>query len=629
MDLTAQHPLPATPAPKPAAAPPAHGTGSAAGTIDAASGAGAAAASGTGARRPGWHRLALDPAHLVALFTVSVLIFIWCAVGYEVKRDRADALDEWTRNLENLTRAFDEHTARTVTSVDQVVQFVRAQYVRNGTQTDLAELVREGAIYSAIYNQVGVIDAQGMYILSSLSFNPMYLGDREHFLVHARSPNSQIFISRPVLGRASGRWSMQFTRRITQPDGSFGGVVVASLDPQYFAGLYNDVDLGEQGVIALVGDDGITRARRSGGRFSLGQDISKSEMFTEFREQKVGHYIGQSRVDGRRRLYAFRRLADYPLGVMVGVPLERIYERSDERSKGYLLIGVAASALIIAFALQIITLLRRQKDTVAALEESRARAESANRLKSEFLASMSHELRTPLNGILGFADLLRHVSTDAKSRRYGATIHASGSHLLAVLNSILDLAKIEAGKMDLVLRNEALAPLVVSALQIHQASAAAKGLDLRLEMGQDLPATLRCDAVLLRQVLNNLLSNAIKFTSTGSVTLAVTRAGQGEVAWVSFCVTDTGTGIPPQAQAHVFEKFRQADQSITRSNGGTGLGLALAKRIVELMGGTLGLDSPPGAGASFHFQLPLRSDTTQQNLRTQRLSVLLNATEPQ
>ena len=617
MDLTAQHPLPATPAPKPAAAPPAHGTGSAAGAIDAASGAGAAAASGTGARRPGWHRLALDPAHLVALFTVSVLIFIWCAVGYEVKRDRADALDEWTRNLENLTRAFDEHTARTVTSVDQVVQFVRAQYVRNGTQTDLAELVREGAIYSAIYNQVGVIDAQGMYILSSLSFNPMYLGDREHFLVHARSPNSQIFISRPVLGRASGRWSMQFTRRITQPDGSFGGVVVASLDPQYFAGLYNDVDLGEQGVIALVGDDGITRARRSGGRFSLGQDISKSEMFTEFREQKVGHYIGQSRVDGRRRLYAFRRLADYPLGVMVGVPLERIYERSDERSKGYLLIGVAASALIIAFALQIITLLRRQKDTVAALEESRARAESANRLKSEFLASMSHELRTPLNGILGFADLLRHVATEPKARRYGETIHASGSHLLAVLNSILDIAKVEAGKMDVHRREEALRPLIGQVAQLHQMSAAAKQLTLTLRIDDNTPATFLCDAVLLRQVLNNLLSNAIKFTEQGGVTLALARGEQAGAAVLRFSVADTGIGIPAAAQALVFEKFRQADQSLTRAHQGTGLGLALSKQIVELMGGGIGLESVPGQGTEIHFTLPL---TPAGRLSTQGLA---------
>jgi len=585
--------------------------------------------SASAAHGPLLGRLTLNPGRLVVLFAASILLLIWGAILYEIKEDRADARAEWTRNLENLTRAFEEHTTRTVTSVDQAVLFVRAQYLRYGLQTDLPGLVREGSINGGIYNQIGVIDAKGMYILSTLSLKSMYLGDREHFKVHVADPHREVFLSKPVLGRASGRWSMQLTRRINNPDGSFGGIVVASLDPEYFGSLYNEVDLGEHGVINLIGTDGLTRARRSGGKFSLGQDLAKSPMFTDFRGQKAGHYIGVSGVDGVRRLYAFRRLAGYPLGVLVGVTMERVYERSNERRDGYLWIGVAATLIIITFAIQILLLLRRQTRTVAALEDSRERAESANRMKSEFLASMSHELRTPLNGILGFADLLRHVATDAKSRRYGATIHASGSHLLAVLNSILDLAKIEAGKMDLVLRNEALAPLVESTLQIHQASAAAKGLDLRLEMGQDLPATLRCDAVLLRQVLNNLLSNAIKFTGTGGVTLAVTRAGQGEAAWVRFCVTDTGTGIPLQAQAHVFEKFRQADQSITRSHGGTGLGLALAKRIVELMGGTIGLESAPGAGASFHFQLPLRSDTTQQNLRTQRLCVLLNATEPQ
>jgi signal transduction histidine kinase len=558
-------------------------------------------------RRPVWPRLALEPAHMVVLFAVSILAVIWGAIGYEISEDRADARLDWTRNLENLTRALEEHTKSTITSVDKEVKFVRAQYLRHGMQFDLDELVREGAIYGQTYNQIGVIDEHGMFILSNLHVPPIYLGDREHFQVHEHADGGKLFISKPVIGKASKKTSIQLTRRINHPDGSFAGVVTASIDPEYFGTLYNDVNLGKHGTVTLLGSDGIVRGRRTDGNFTLGQDLSKIPVFTELAGQRAGHYTVKSIVDGHRRLFAFRRLADYPLVVVAGVTLDQVYERSDERRKGYLAIGGIAAMIIIAFALQILLLLRRKRRALAALEQSRERAESASRLKSQFLANMSHELRTPLNGILGFADLLRRVATEAKARRYGEIIHTSGSHLLALLNSILDITKIEAGKMEVVWREEALLPLIENTVQIHRMSAAAKGLGLEFRIDEGVPKKAMCDAVLLRQVLNNLLNNATKFTESGHITLEAARVEHAGASFLRFCVSDTGIGIAAEAQALVFEKFRQADQSISRAHQGTGLGLALAKQIVELMGGTIALESTPGSGTSITFTLPLRN----------------------
>jgi signal transduction histidine kinase len=563
----------------------------------------------------------LELRRVVIAFALSILAVIWGAIAYEIANDRADAREEWTRNLENLTRAFEEHTVRTVSGVDEVLKFVRGQYLRQGRNLDLAGMVGRGEISSSIYNQIGVIDANGNYILSSLPLKPMFLGDREHFRVHAEGKADEVFVSKPVLGRASGRWSIQMTRRIVDDEGNFAGVVVASLDPQYFGALYSEVNLGPQGLVTLVGDDGIIRARRSGGKFSIGQDISSSALFNQYRNQAFGNFTEASRVDGVKRLYAFRRLSGYPLTVDTAITLERLYERSDERRNGYVAVGVFASALILLFTPLILRLLRRQAEHVEQLKASRAEAESANKMKSEFLASMSHELRTPLNGILGFSDLMRNVCPDEESRGWSETIYNSGSHLLATLNLILDIAKIEAGKMEVNLAEEHLASFVEETADIHRVTAQAKGLELKVEVAPDVPDTLICDPLLLRQVLNNLLSNAIKFTRQGSVTLRVANAGSASITMLSFAVIDTGIGIPPHAVDVIFEKFSQVDQSETRVHEGTGLGLSLVKQLVELMGGAVALTSVLGEGSNFSFTLPLALSLDALKARQEHISL--------
>ncbi len=238
-------------------------------------------------------------------------------------------------------------------------------------------------------------------------------------------------------------------------------------------------------------------------------------------------------------------------------------------------------------------------------EEARARAEEANKLKSDFLASMSHELRTPLNGILGYSELLQLELIDPEKQLYAATIHNSGQHLLDIVNDLLDLAKIEAGRIELKLQPQEVVGLANELTDTHRAHAQTKGLGLTLSVEEGVPASVVMDVQRVRQILNNLLNNAIKFTDNGRIDMVVRVAGSK----LAFDVSDTGRGIPRECQDQIFEKFRQLDQFVTREHEGTGLGLALARELAHLLGGDITVDSRLGEGSTFTLYLPLDRPT--------------------
>ena len=253
---------------------------------------------------------------------------------------------------------------------------------------------------------------------------------------------------------------------------------------------------------------------------------------------------------------------------------------------------------------RLVSVAKENADLVSELRDNNLQLERANRLKSEFLASVSHELRTPMNAIIGYTKLmLDGLDGDLTDQQVAdlQRVAQAADNLLGLINGLLDLAKIEAGKMELNAEEVDIQTVVEEVIELVRPQAEAKALALEMDVPRLLPAAF-ADRARVRQVLVNLAANAVKFTDHGSVTITASTAD----GWITLSVSDTGVGIPADAQTYIFDEFRQADSSTTRRYGGTGLGLAISKRLVALHGGRIWVDSTMGVGSTFRFTLPVR-----------------------
>lgn len=284
---------------------------------------------------------------------------------------------------------------------------------------------------------------------------------------------------------------------------------------------------------------------------------------------------------------------------------------------GTILIVVVLSSGAVLFWF-IINTIRRQNQLIDRLNTSEKKLKEAVTIKENFMANMSHEIRTPMNAVLGFTKLLKRKSLDAESKEYVDTIERSGENLLTIINDILDLSKIEAGMMRIENAPFNIRGLLFSVETLFREKITEKKLTLQVQIDQEIPDVLSGDAVRLSQILVNLVGNALKFTDRGTIQLNVKgEKTSDQMILCHFTVADTGIGISRHELVHVFERFHQAEETVTRQFGGTGLGLSIVKELVQLQNGRINVESEVGKGTSFHFSIPYQivsaeSDNTSQ-----------------
>ncbi|MFL5286994.1 MAG: ATP-binding protein [Rhodopila sp.] len=664
--------------------------------------------------------------HILA--TAAIIGLLWLGITlFLVQKQRAD-IDDATQISRTLTHAFEENMRRSIEAIDTTIRALRVARAQDPAHFNLAAWERDSGLTRELTLQLAIADRTGDVVASNLppTGKRVSIANRPHFRATRDQPGDALFISQPVIGRVSGRWSVQFVRKLFDPGGGFDGVIVASLDPSFLSRFYSSLAIG-RGALLLAGQDGIVRAAAPAGVAELASNLTQTPLMAGAAAAPLGTVRMAATQDGIDRIYGWRQVAPYGLVVAVGLSVADAlaeYQRDlqvgvtagivltlvaiivatvlarhrrdatrsqtilraavDNISQGLLVVdaqrrvpvlnargaellglppalarpGVAFDAVLAwqlengefegeagdhvralveaggieqgssvyrrtrrngmalefrtkvletGLAVRTITDITETENSARVLAAARDAAEAAAQARSEFLAVMSHEIRTPLNGVIGVADLLDGMELGPAQRDYVRLIRDSGSHLLALVNDILDFSRLEAARVQLEEVTFDPQAVIHDVIAMFQVQAGAKGLVLSAHTAADVPAAVLGDPGRLRQILLNLVSNAVKFTQQGWVTVSLEQeaAPDGRVRLL-FCVADSGIGIAPEAIEQMFEEFTQLDGSISRRFGGSGLGLAICRKLVALMGGGITVESQSGVGSFFRFDVILK-----------------------
>ena len=536
--------------------------------------------------------------------------------GWQAYNSREVALADARLDVANLSHSLAQQAQGSINAVDLVLHGFVERLEHNGLaeRASFEQVMHRFVGRLAQVRDLAVLDSEGRWLLSSHgSEQPLSSADRAYFEWHRTHPGKALHVGDLIESRVDGRRIITLSVRYDHPDGSFGGVMRAALDPEYFQRVYQGMSVGEHGVVALDSTAGRILARVPVDPALIGRDVSGQPYFRDGRLTASQGVLWKHELKDQSWLIAgFEVVEGYPLFVFVA-------KNAGEALAPWLRQATVEGAILLMAIVILIGTgdrLRRQHERLrlaeAKADRARELAEQADRAKSEFLATMSHEVRTPLNGVLGFANLLlARTDLSDEARRQIGFIASSGSVLLTVVNDVLTYASAEAGHLQLDMQPFSPAAVADEVVAITQHAAEAKGIALRC--GADSSqSVLYGDAARLRQVLHNLVSNAIKFTSDGVIAVDVrSRPTSSDAVDLLVSVADTGIGIAPDKLGRLFKRFSQVDASVNRKFGGAGLGLAISKRLVEAMGGEIGVRSVPGEGSTFWFSLPLRAAASQ------------------
>lgn len=584
----------------------------------------------------------------ITMIAVCLAAAMWGFIGWLVWSGQQSALANARVAGRNLAAAFAVELTHTVDRLDGAMEAIIARMPINQDGTPRLRDLRlwddefRQLAYPAQY--IGLIGTDGKLIFSNnrvkagpTGSDPVDLSEFEHFRIQRDRRDTGLYISVPVTSRSTGGKMLYFSKRIESPDGMFCGVLVFVVPPLELTRMHERIDLGEHGLLAIIGTDDVIRVRVSrdhpDGSIGLGFSVHGAPWPDHVPPGGFGNYIRSGAVDPVERLFSYQRLDKYPLIVNVGLDTADILR--DGRSERWILmaIGVGMTVLVTGLASLLVREMRRRiaRDAQLAaerirLELARARiqqeqaklshanaeltealqkAEAANQTKSRFLANMSHELRTPLHAIIGFSELIQdrvpRTGGDTVIGEFANDILASGRHLLELINAILDISKVESGTERLVETSVRIADEVRASVVSVAGRARERGVRVVLAIPADLP-NLRADQTKIRQILINLMSNAVKFTASGGEIEVAAKIEPDGAMTVS--VKDTGIGMSPEEVEVALQPFGQVDNSLARSHEGTGLGLPLAHRLAELHGGGLRIDSTKSSGTTVHVWMP-------------------------
>jgi signal transduction histidine kinase/DNA-binding response OmpR family regulator len=552
-----------------------------------------------------------DERRSTAALVAATIALIAAIVGgnlFFINNLRDSLLLDAESGLARYSLMLSEQTDRSFKSVDLVLSSVGDYLSRRGV-TDGASYDRLSSSYETFrllkekisglphVEAIDLINAGGKRVSFSRTWPipDVDVSDRDYFLALKRDGKLEAFISMPERNGVTGTWNIYISRRLSDPHGAFMGIVVGAISLDYFENFFGSTVMGAGGQVSMVRDDGTLLAR-----FPRSDLIGNRSRTAARRALRAGGTIHETFPgEHDERIVSARMLPNYPIAIAVNQTETSALAEWRHMAALLAVTSLGCCLLVVMAAFVIARWWRaRERDARATLATSQA--------KSSFLAMMSHEIRTPMNAVLGLSATLLSSQLTGDQRQSVVAIHNAGDNLLELLDDILDFSRLESGRLSFEAIAFAPDSLADNTLSVMGPRAAAKGLALKTTKEPTLPATLSGDVGRIRQILLNLVSNAIKFTEAGEVTLAIRcLARDDKQATIEWSVSDTGIGIAPDRLEDLFKDFVQADSSINRRFGGSGLGLSICKRIVEQMGGEIGVTSTPGKGSTFRFSLTL------------------------
>ena len=515
----------------------------------------------------------------------------------------------------NLSLSVEQFVAHTIDSVDKSLLALTEDINASGASLDqpraaLADRVRRTSELTGL----AIVDTAGHVRSSSmpLAKRSESAAEAKYFTLARSGAGIWLSVGGLAGPHAPNDHVIVASRRFNRPNGSFGGVVAATLNPEYMQRFFSTLTVGDNGMIALQSLDGTLLVQRPHVEDEVGKNYGASVLFKGMLPwASSGVFPMKYESDALWRIVGYQRVERLPLVVQVALAEDEALANWRHTTFMQAVVVIVMLGVLALMAIVLNRQLearqvanRKLRVTVGELERARVAAEASSRVKSQFLANMSHELRTPLNAIIGFSEMIRDAimgPVASRYREYAHDIHSCGRLLLGVISDVLDLSKVEVGRLDLHDEHVDLAKVVGDCHRLISERVKTGRLALAIDLPPELPM-LRGDELRLKQIVLNLLSNAVKFTPPGGrVALTAAVAPDGALA---LSVSDTGIGMKPEEIPIALEPFRQIDSVHTRRFEGTGLGLPLARTLAELHGGTLHIISAPGRGTTVTVIFP-------------------------